>query len=138
MPGSRCALRQAPTRAHQPRIKQGPEQHRLIYYHDAPCDAQAPSGVRVPRGESGGSDSGTAGVRGPRCRYREEASGRRSVRAHLEAVDGEEAAEDALLEPRAQDDHVVLLVHGGFSGGSGSPGAKAAMRRRDEGVLESS
>ena len=32
---------------------------------------------------------------------------------NLEAVDGEEAAEDALLEPRAQHDHVVLLVHGG-------------------------
>ena len=32
--------------------------------------------------------------------------------AHLEAVDGEEAAEDALLEPRAQHDHVVLLIHG--------------------------
>ena len=33
-------------------------------------------------------------------------------RAHLEAVDGEEPAEDALLEPRAQHDHVVLLIHG--------------------------
>ena len=33
--------------------------------------------------------------------------------AYLEAVDREEAAEDALLEPRAQHDHVVLHVHGG-------------------------
>ena len=40
---------------------------------------------------------------------------------YLEAVDGEEAAEDALLEPRAQHDHVVLHVHGGRRGG-GRPG----------------
>ncbi len=32
---------------------------------------------------------------------------------YLEAVDGEEAAEDALLEARPQHDHVVLLIHGG-------------------------
>ena len=30
---------------------------------------------------------------------------------HLEAIDGEEAADDALLEPRPQHDHVVLLIH---------------------------
>ena len=36
-----------------------------------------------------------------------------AVRAYLEAVDGEEAAEDALLEPRPQHDDVVLDVHGG-------------------------
>ena len=36
-----------------------------------------------------------------------------AVRAYLEAVDGEEAAEDALLEPCPQHDDVVLDVHGG-------------------------
>jgi len=30
---------------------------------------------------------------------------------NLEAIDGEEAADDALLEPRPQHDHVVLLIH---------------------------
>jgi hypothetical protein len=30
---------------------------------------------------------------------------------HLESIDGEEAAEDALLETRSQHDHVVLHVH---------------------------
>ena len=30
---------------------------------------------------------------------------------NLEAVDGEEAADDAFLEPRPQHDHVVLLIH---------------------------
>jgi hypothetical protein len=38
---------------------------------------------------------------------------------YLEAVDGEEAAEDALLEPRAQHDHVVLHVHGARVGAAG-------------------
>ena len=37
----------------------------------------------------------------------------RRRRTYLEAVDGEEAAEDALLEPRPQHDDVVLDVHGG-------------------------
>lgn len=30
---------------------------------------------------------------------------------NLEAIDGEEAADDAFLEPRPQHDHVVLLIH---------------------------
>lgn len=57
---------------------------------------------------------------------------------HLEAVDGEEAAEDALLEPRAQHDDIVLLIHGcggaasrrAGRGGSGEQEASAGMRRR--------
>ena len=56
------------------------------------------------------------------CRYRKEASGRCS--AHLEAVDGEETAEDALLEPRAQNDHVVLLIHGWLPGEAAATAAK--------------
>ena len=52
--------------------------------------------------------------------------------AHLEAVDGEEAAEDALLEPRAQHDHVVLLIHGGAAGPVRSPVA-LAKRKLEEG-----
>ena len=59
------------------------------------------------------------------------------VGAHLEAVDGEEAAEDALLEPRAQNDHVVLLVHGGGSAGPGLREQKRAeWRRRGRGDAE--
>jgi hypothetical protein len=64
------------------------------------------------------------------------------VGAHLEAVDREETAEDALLEPRAQNDHVVLLVHGG---GSAGPGLGSESERsvggavmRGRGMLESS
>ena len=53
-------------------------------------------------------------------------------RAHLEAVDGEEPAEDALLESRAQHDHVVLLIHGGAAGPVRSPVA-LAKRKLEEG-----
>jgi hypothetical protein len=50
--------------------------------------------------------------------------------ADLEAVDGEEAAEDALLEPRAEHDHVVLLVHGG--GFAAIAGEQSRCGRRKE------
>ena len=30
---------------------------------------------------------------------------------YLEAIDGEKTAENALLETRAQHDHIVLLIH---------------------------
>lgn len=33
-------------------------------------------------------------------------------RRDLEAIDGEEAAENALLEAGAEDDDIVLLIHG--------------------------
>ena len=36
---------------------------------------------------------------------------RKGGEGDLEAIDGEKAAEDALLEPRPQHDHVVLHVH---------------------------
>ncbi len=46
---------------------------------------------------------------------------------HLEAIDGEQAGDDALLEARAEHNGVILLVHGG-GGGRGALG-RAEMRR---------
>jgi hypothetical protein len=51
--------------------------------------------------------------------------------AYLEAVDGEEAAEDALLEPRAEHDHIVLLIHGGRAQVSTGRAGAADGRERD-------
>jgi len=52
---------------------------------------------------------------------------------NLEAVDGEEAAEDTLLEPRAEHDHVVLLIHGGVGElVAVVPGEQEASARRAE------
>jgi hypothetical protein len=54
--------------------------------------------------------------------------------AHLEAVDGEEAAEDALLESRAEHDHIVLLIHGGRA--RVSTGRTGAADGREQDVAE--
>ena len=52
--------------------------------------------------------------------------------ADLEAIDGEEAAEDALLEARAEHDHVVLLIHGG--GFAAIAGKQKQQQMREEEV----
>jgi hypothetical protein len=51
---------------------------------------------------------------------------------YLEAVDGEEAAEDALLEPRAQHDDVVLHVHGARGGQPASPSIARSRKTMEE------
>jgi hypothetical protein len=59
---------------------------------------------------------------------------------HLEAVDGEEAAEDALLEARPEHDHVVLLIHGSCSCAcsvaAAGGGSKARTSREEEAAAE--
>jgi hypothetical protein len=49
----RRQLRQAPIRTRQSRIRQGPDQHRLIYYHDAPRQTHRAGHMRRP-GTCGG------------------------------------------------------------------------------------
>ena len=56
-------------------------------------------------------------------------TGRRDGRC---SVDGEEAAEDALHEPCAQHDHIVLLIHGGGEMVAVVPGEREASARRAE------
>lgn len=62
---------------------------------------------------------------------------------NLEAVDGEEAGEDALLEAGPEHDDVVLLIHGGgpspatIGGWVGGAGIEQRRRRRDLGGSKS-
>jgi hypothetical protein len=101
----------------------------------APATQSNSEHCRTELGITGDRDQGTE-ENESQVLCREEMSGetgRSSRDAHLEAVNGEEATEDALLEPRAQHDHVVLLVHGWRPA---SRGGGLLLRRRRSGVDE--
>ena len=105
-------LKQSPIYQHQARIKPGASTVRPIYYSEA---AATTPGAHRERGDSVGKQNPSRGEGASAGKAIDREGGEA---AHLEAVDGEEAAEDALLEPRAEHDHVVLLIHGGGGGGA--------------------